>query len=108
MWYRSSFTKKIVSSTYFRTLNLVYGDGTTDRLISAGVLIPVKNPSVIDILRDNGSQVGAIMRYREIHECTLSEARDGVNMLKEDMARISQMHKSHRKHKRNRMNKHAD
>lgn len=99
MWYRSIITRKLVSSTYFKTIDLIYGKNSAESLIKSGILIPVKDPSVIDILRDNGSEVGAIVRYREIHGCTLSEARDGVKVLKGDMARISKSYTPHKKFK---------
>lgn len=99
MWYRSIITMKLVSNTYFRTLDLIYGENAAESLIATGILIPVKSPTVVDILRDNGSEIGAVMRYREIHGCTLSEAREGVKILKEDMARISKSYIPRKKFK---------
>lgn len=100
MWFRSTITDKLVNSSYFRTLELVYGADTDTALIANGFLIPVENPSVIDILRDNGSEAAAVLRYREIHGCTLIEARTAVMAMKSDIARISQKYRSVHKKKR--------
>lgn len=89
MWYRSEHTGKLISSNFFRTLDLMYGKGFAKELISRGELVKVEDPSVIDILKDNGSRTQAIIRCREIHGCELSEARKMVKAIKRDMASLN-------------------
>lgn len=96
-WYRSIITDKLISSAYFKTIELIYGEGTVENLIRSSFLLPVKDPSVIDILRDNGSEVAAAIRYREIHGCTLKEAREGVKTLKNDMSTFPTKYKRYHK-----------
>ena len=100
MWYRSIITNKIVNSYHFRSVDLIYGDGVSENLIKMDFLIPVENPSVIDILRDTHSDVMAMIRYREIHHCGIKEARNGVNAMKKDMARKYTPRKRRWKHKK--------
>lgn len=88
MWYRSIFTNKIIRDTSFYTLDNICGNGTAERFIDQSILIPVENPSVIDILWETGSDVLAAARYREIHDCSLKEAVEGVKILKKDMYRF--------------------
>ena len=45
-------------------------------------------PTVIDVLR-SGSTVYAVFRYRDIHGCSLKEAKDMVEKIKKTMERIS-------------------
>lgn len=94
MWYRSEHTGKLISSNYFRTLDLMYGEGFVKELIVRGELIAVENPSVIDILKDNGSRVQAIIRYREIHGCDASEARKMVKTIKTDIVSLKHKEKT--------------
>lgn len=85
MWYRSTFSKKIFNSSSIDALNIVLGDTAAGWFIAHGMIIPIKDPSVIDILKDNGSEVLAMIRYRDIHGCTLSEAREMVKRIMLDM-----------------------
>ena len=87
MWYRSTKTNKIIYSSAFRIVDNVLGEGTFFDLIQNGTLTPISNPSVIDVLRDGGSTVLAAIRYRQIHGCDIRQAREGVKMLKRDMAK---------------------
>lgn len=86
MWYRSTKTNKIIYSSASGIVDNVFGEGTFFDLIQNGTLTPISNPSVIDVLRDGDSTVLAIIRYRQIHGCDIREAREGVKMLKRDMA----------------------
>lgn len=93
MWYRSTKTNKIIYSSASRIVDNVLGEGTFFDLIQDGTLIPISNPSVIDVLRDGGSTVLAAIRYRQIHGCDIREAREGVKILKRDMAKNSNREK---------------
>lgn len=93
MWYRSIFTKKIIRDSSFHTLDLICGEGTAERFIDQSILIPIQNPSVIDILQDTGSTVLAASRYREINGGTLREAVDTVEIMKQDMKRFGRKKK---------------
>lgn len=92
-YYRSNITGRLISGSMLHTINDIYGKGTTSKLIEEGTLIRVKNPTIIDCLRD-GNYMTAVARYREIHGCNSFEARQGVEALKKDIARHTKV-KSH-------------
>lgn len=85
MWYRSTFTNKIVNSTSAFAIENIYGKGAFDKLITMGVLKLLENPSVIDVLRETDSVRLAVLRYQEIHKCSRKEAVIGVSLLRKDM-----------------------
>lgn len=85
MWYRSTLSNKIVNSSSAFAIESIYGEGAFDKLINLDILKPIKNPSVIDILRDTGSNNLAVLRYKEIHKCSHKEATVGVSLIRESM-----------------------
>lgn len=85
-YYRSSITGRLISGSMLHTINEVCGNGTTSKMIEEGTLVRVKNPSVIDCLKD-GTYMTAVTRYREIHNCSSDEAIRGVEALKKDISR---------------------
>lgn len=89
MWYRSKLSGKIITSGTATAIDLVHGDGQFNQMIEDGQIIPIDPPSVIDILRENGSIAAACQRYREIHpDADLKTARAAVGRLQCDMARF--------------------
>lgn len=86
MWYRSRKTNKILYVTAGRIINNALGEGSFEALIEDDILVPVDNPTVIDVLRDTGSTKLATLRYKEIHHCSPREAKAGVRSLKQDMS----------------------
>lgn len=85
MWYRSTISNKIVNSTSAFAIESIYGKGAFNQLIRMEVLKPLENPSVIDILRETGSNRLAVLRYQEIHKVSRKEAVAGVSLLRKDM-----------------------
>lgn len=85
-WYKSTYTNKIIARTAAKVTNNIFGVGTFDSYVEDGVLVPVDNPSVIDVLRDTRSKKLAVIRYQELHKCSAAEAEKGVAILKRDMA----------------------
>lgn len=56
-----------------------------DKLVKDGSIIPFKNPTVIDFLKQ-GDRIGAVVRYRELHnDCPLGVAYSMVNKIAEDL-----------------------
>ena len=88
MWYYSNITKKIIHSSYMKNVDDIYGKGSFNTLIVTNILVPIDNPSIIDIFQQNGSLKLAAIRYRELHNCNLKEAYEGVKQLRGDMFRI--------------------
>lgn len=86
MWYRSKATNKVIHSSAARLYDNICGIGMFDGCVKSGYLIPIENPSVIDILRDTRSVHLATVRYREIHHCSVKEAKIEVKKLKADIA----------------------
>lgn len=89
MWYRSEKTGKIIPGTSSVPYDNILGEGSFDQLVEERMLTVVKNPSVVDILLENGSVAAASTRYREIHpDATLKEALAAVGAIKKDIARF--------------------
>ena len=93
MWYRSKKTGKMIHKSSSRVVNHIFGDGYFDELVSREVLTPIDPPNVMDILREVGSESLAIVRYREIFNCSVASARKGVRMLKEELHDIAKVQK---------------
>ena len=56
-----------------------------DKLVKDGSIVPFKNPTVIDFLKQN-DRIGAVVRYRELHnDCPLGVAYSMVNKIAEDL-----------------------
>lgn len=85
MWYRSRYTGKIIHSSAAHLINNFYGEDAFEALIKNNVLLEAENPSVIDVLRDTHSLNLAATRYREIHHCTVKEAKFQTKKMKASM-----------------------
>ena len=85
-YYRSTRTGRIISESRILVLNDIYGHDKLDSLIRARLLKPFK-PTVIDLLEQN-QKIEAVRLYKDIHNCTLREALDMVNLIINDMNRF--------------------
>lgn len=55
------------------------------KLEESGAIEPVKDPTVIDFLKQD-DRIGAVVRYRELHnDCPLGVAYSMVNKIAEDL-----------------------
>lgn len=85
-YYRATRTGKIISESRVLVLIDIYGCDKLDSLIRARILKPFK-PTVIDLLEQN-QKIEAVRLYKDIHNCTLREACDMVNLIINDMNRF--------------------
>lgn len=85
-YYRSTRTGRIISESRILVLNDIYGYDKLDSLIRARILKPFK-PTVIDLLEQN-QKIEAVKLYKDIHNCTVREALDMVNLITDDMIRF--------------------
>lgn len=97
MWYRSEETGKVIHSSAAHLIDNMYGEGAFENDIQASLLIPIENPNVIDVLRDTRSLNLAALRYRELHHCSVKEAKFQIKKLKADMASFKTGKKGHKK-----------
>lgn len=81
-YYKSNITGNIITFPF--VIDQIYGKGAVEKLIDTRVIARVDSPTVIDILK-SGLKVTAVKRYREIHGCTLSEAKDMVEKIMDDI-----------------------
>lgn len=81
MYYRSTYTNKIVADNFVKCIDYVYGRGTIDMLIAEKVLIPLENPTIDECII-HGSGSVAVVRYRELHpDTSWSDASKEVRRL---------------------------
>lgn len=85
-YYRSTRTGRIISESRILVLNDIYGYDKLDSLIRARLLKPFK-PTIIDLLEQN-QKMEAAKLYKDIHNCTVREALDMVNLIIDDMNRF--------------------
>ena len=88
MWYRSSFTGKIINESSIGILNTIFGDAAIETFIEDGVLKEIEPPSVIDIFNNGGGIVSAATRYQEIHNCNIRTAIEAVKKIREDISNV--------------------
>lgn len=98
MWYRSRYTGKVIHSSAAHLIDNIYGEGAFDQLVDLGDLREAENPSVIDVLRDTHSLNLAASRYREIHHCSVKEAKFQAKKLRADMASYKNNKRGRRNH----------
>lgn len=96
MYYRSTATSKILSEGSVRILNDVFGADTVASMVTDGLLVGIENPSVIDCIC-SGNMASAITRYREIHECSLADAKKAVYAMRGDVSRVRSIYKKKQK-----------
>lgn len=96
MWYKSTVTEKVVHSSAAKLIDNVYGKEAFRNDVDSGIIIPIEAPSVVDVLRDTGSVHLAAVRYREIHHCSVREAKAEVKRLKADISAFNKPRKGQR------------
>lgn len=90
-YYKSLFTKKIVTERYLSYMDDVFGPNWN----RWGVFVEIEPPSVIECIR-HGNDLTAILRYREIHSnATLTEARKMVAAMKKDVRYFDKKNAKH-------------
>ena len=88
MYYKAVMSNKIFNERSFLILDDIFGPGAFEAWVRAGALIPVKRPSVIDLLK-NDQMFEATRLYHEIHEgSTVKESLDMVKKIQADMDRF--------------------
>lgn len=88
MYYKAVMSNKIFNERSFLILDDIFGPGAFEAWVRAGALIPVKRPSVIDLLK-NDQMFEATRLYHEIHEgSTVKESIDMVKKIEADMDRF--------------------
>lgn len=88
MYYKAVMSNKIFHERSLSILDDIFGPGAFDAWVRAGALMPVKNLSVIDLLK-NGQRFEATRLYHEIHEgSTVKESLDMVKKIEADMDRF--------------------
>ena len=88
MYYKAVMSNKIFNERSFLILDDIFGPGAFEAWVRAGALIPVKKPSVIDLLK-NDQMFEATRLYHEIHEgSTVKESIDMVKKIQADMDRF--------------------
>ena len=88
MYYKAVMSNKIFNERSFLILDDIFGPGAFEAWVRAGALIPVKRPSVIDLLK-NDQMFEATRLYHEIHEgSTVKESIDMVKKIQADMDRL--------------------
>lgn len=85
-YYRSTRTGRIISESRILVLNDIYGYDKLYSLIKARLLKPFK-PTIIDLIEQN-QKMEAVKLYKDIHNCTVREALDMVNLIIDDMNRF--------------------
>lgn len=85
-YYRSTRTGRIISESRILVLNVIYGYDKLYSLIRARLLKPFK-PTIIDLIEQN-QKMEAVKLYKDIHNCTVREALDMVNLIIDDMNRF--------------------
>lgn len=88
MYYKAVMSNKIFNERSLSILDDIFGPGAFEAWVRAGALIPVKNLSVIDLLK-NDQMFEATRLYHEIHEgSTVKESLDMVKKIQADMDRF--------------------
>ena len=95
-YYRSTATGKIMCGNFLNVLNDVFGEDTLANMTSDGLLVAIENPSVIDCIR-SGNMSSAFTRYREIHECSMADAKKAVYTIRADISRTQSIDKRKKK-----------
>ena len=88
-YYESTLTGKIITENDLHVLYDIYGDNVIKDPLCHGILVRVDEPTVIACSKYGRSTVMAVIRSREIHDCTLKEAYDIVKKIKKDVEKYS-------------------
>lgn len=81
-YYYSNITDKIVANNFIKCVDYVFGAGTVTKMVEAGHLTELKNPTIEECIA-NGSGSVAVVRYREINpDCSWEEASKCVREIR--------------------------
>ena len=95
-YYRSNATGKILSESSLKVLKDVFGGDPIPSMVSDGLLVNVENPSVVECIR-SGNLVVAFTRYRELHDCSMEDAKKAVYTMCADISRTNGIAKRRKK-----------
>ena len=95
-YYRSNPTGKILSEGSLKVLTDVFGDGVIPNMVSDGLLVNIETPSVVECIR-SGNLSSAFARYRELHDCSMDEAKKAVYTMCSDISRTNGIAKRRKK-----------
>jgi hypothetical protein len=95
-YYRSNKTGKIMSEGSLKVLNDIFGNNTIVSMVEDGLLVSIDPPAVIDCIR-SGNLGSAFTRYRELHNCSLEEAKKAVYSMCADISRTNSIGKRKQK-----------
>ena len=88
MYYKAVMSNKIFNERSLSILDDIFGPGAFEAWVRAGALMPVKNLSVIDLLK-NDQMFEATRLYHEIHEeSTVKESLEMVKKIQADIDRF--------------------
>ena len=87
-YYRSNATEKILSENSLKVLNDIFGNDTVTSMESDGLLVKIDEPSVVECIR-SGSLGSAFIRYRELHDCSMEDAKKAVYTMRADISRTN-------------------
>lgn len=92
-YYQSAHTGKVFSERQLQIVDDIFWAGYTQDLVDMEFLKETAAPNVIDILIDKGP-VAATVCYRDIHECSLTEATKMVKKIWGDIRRYQKGEKN--------------
>lgn len=87
-YYKCKSNGRMYSASRLQIVNDIYGDSTINLSVLAGILTPVEDITVIDLLK-NGARVEAIKLYKDTHDCTLKRAFNQVKLIEADIKKFN-------------------
>ena len=87
-YYQSGKTGRIFSESIVQTLYDIFGVDGTGMIFGTGLLQPIEDPSVVDLLK-HSDKVKAIARYHDIHKTSLMDSKRMVERIEEDIEKYS-------------------
>lgn len=87
-YYQSYKTGRIFSESIVQTLTDIFGVGGTGMIFGTGLLQPIEDPSVVDLLK-HSDKINAIARYHDIHKTNMMDSKRMVERIEEDIEKYS-------------------
>lgn len=91
-YYQSNITKKIMTESFLKAIDYVYGEGRMHDLIEDGTISLILHPTVEECIY-YGSYNVAVLRYKEVYEVSWDEASAAVKKLRRKMQRAGRVNK---------------
>ena len=88
VYYQSYKTGRIFSESIVQTLTDIFGVGGTGMIFGTGLLQPIEDPSVVDLLK-HSDKINAITRYHDIHKTNMMDSKKMVERIEEDIEKYS-------------------